>query len=283
MISIIIASRDIHQLNQIKQNILETIGVDFEVISYNNSIDGKGICQIYNKCATQAKYNNLVFCHDDIIFHTVGWGVKLLNLLKHKSVGLVGMVGSVFKASAPTSWVSIPDEHYRSALSNFSRTNSTNSSTLHFFHEVAVVDGLFLGLRRSIWNKFRFNEELNDFHLYDIDLSYRIFQSNLKVVVPRQFYVEHRSEGSFDKNWLNQSIQWHLKKDLPVFLPSVPLELINELEAYAYIVYLNQLIKFNMLKDRWLSIFIKITFLKKEIHFGLFKKVIQSFYASTKK
>ncbi|WP_434037645.1 glycosyltransferase [Formosa sp. 4Alg 33] len=207
MISIIIPSRSSVALEAITNNISATIGVPFEIIDYDNSKDGYGICKIYNLCAVKAKYDYLVFCHDDIVFHTQDWGQLFVNHLKQEFVGLVGITGATFKSKYPAPWVSIPKNYYRSNLysskENIRVKKESNSD------EVAVVDGCFLGMRKGVWEQFNFNEDtLKGFHIYDIDISIRILRK-YKVIVLNDILIEHKSDGVFNYNWYEESEKYH--------------------------------------------------------------------------
>ena len=61
MISIITCSIKPHEAESLRKNIENTIGVPFEFIAYDNRGTGKGICQVYNECAENARYENLCF------------------------------------------------------------------------------------------------------------------------------------------------------------------------------------------------------------------------------
>ncbi|WP_159022668.1 glycosyltransferase [Formosa sp. L2A11] len=207
MISIIIPSRSAEALKSISQNIAKTIGVPFEIIDYNNSDNGFGICKIYNLCAQKAKYENLVFCHDDIIFHSSNWGYSLLEVLNISKIGLIGVCGATYKSKYPAPWVSIPKGYYRSNL--FEKNSKQVVDEQADFEKVAVVDGCFLSMRKEIWNEFKFNEtELKGFHIYDIDISVRIGKK-YDVVVEKSFEIEHLSEGVFNHVWYGDSFIYH--------------------------------------------------------------------------
>lgn len=73
MISIIISSYNKDYYSQFIENVEKTIGVPYEIIQILN-IGAMGVCEAYNKGARQAKFEYLVFCHEDITFETKNWG-----------------------------------------------------------------------------------------------------------------------------------------------------------------------------------------------------------------
>jgi len=221
MISIIICSINKKLLNDLALNISKSIGIPCELIIIDNNIEKLSITKAYNKSAKQAKYNYLCFIHEDIIFHTNNWGQKLINILKNKDIGLVGVSGTIFKSQFPVNWSVLPNYCFRSnAIQHFNGIpkNVSNNPNNNLLTEVAVVDGLFLALTKDKFHKFNFDEELlRGFHLYDIDLSIRIGQK-YKVVVTHEILIEHFSTGNRDINWYNDSLIWHKKhkEKLPV-------------------------------------------------------------------
>lgn len=105
MISIIIASVNKQLLNNIKQNIEETVGVPYEVIAFENTGGTKGICQIYNEGIAQAKYDIFCFMHEDLALKSFGWGEVIAGLFaRHEKIGVVGIAGSTYKSIMPTGW-----------------------------------------------------------------------------------------------------------------------------------------------------------------------------------
>mgnify|MGYP005821286413 CR=1 FL=1 len=229
MISIIIPSRSAVALAAISENIAKTIGVPFEIIDYDNTEDGFGICKIYNLCAQKAQFDTLVFCHDDLLFESENWGVHLCKILGDKNVGLVGVAGATFKSKYPAPWVAVPQEFYRCQLTNKFPLNAKD------YEEVAVLDGCFIAMRAEVWREFLWNEnQLKGFHLYDIDMSTRVF-ANYKLVVARTFKLKHLSAGKFDTNWYQESKAYFDKnsKLFPTQVDKIDRKYINYLDAYA--------------------------------------------------
>ena len=68
MLSIIICSVLPERLRKISQNIDETIGVEYEIVTIDNREKCWSIARAYNEGARQAKYPNLFFVHEDVMF-----------------------------------------------------------------------------------------------------------------------------------------------------------------------------------------------------------------------
>ena len=222
MISIIISSIRPKLLSNLKENVKNTIGVDYEFIVINNNVENLNISAAYNKGAEKAKYPYIVFCHEDILFHTQNWGKELIKLLNIDNVGLVGVSGATYKSQYPTSWISVPKKYYRiNAIQRFKsgkREKITLNPQKENFSKVAVLDGFFLSTTKKIFDSIKFDEKnLTGFHLYDLDYSLKIFKK-YHIIVSHNILIEHFSEGNLDKTWFNESIKWHKKhkKELPI-------------------------------------------------------------------
>jgi hypothetical protein len=215
MISIIICSVNEQLRNKISDNIAATIGVDFELLIISNTIN-RGICKVYNDTLILTKYNFVCFVHEDVIFHTINWGIKLEFLLSKNDTGLVGVSGATYKSVYPAPWTCCDKSFYRNnTLQHFNGLQYAELST--YFPtdtdscEVAVLDGVFLAGRKEIFTRFKFDEILlNGFHGYDIDISLAV-GCEFKLLVTNNILIEHLSEGKFNKNWINDSIILHEK------------------------------------------------------------------------
>ncbi len=218
MISIIIASINAEFLKNVSQNISDTIGVDFEIISFDNSKGEKGLCEIYNMGIAKAKNNLLCFMHEDVEFKTKDWGLKVKSFFEeHQDAGLLGIAGSKYKAAAPSGW---HVESLKAERSNIIQKFKFNDKSEHHhqinpdhltIEKVAVLDGVWLCTTKKVLSKFKFDEStFKKFHGYDIDLSIQI-GSEYKVFVTYEILLRHFSEGNFNKEWLLETIKLHKK------------------------------------------------------------------------
>lgn len=194
MISIIICSRSSDVSLELKHNIAATIGCGYEVIVIDNSRSEFDIYRAYNLGVSRAKGDFLCFMHDDIRFHTSGWGMNVQHILSDKSIGLLGVFGSHFMSSAPLYWWHMP------FISQFSINTDDGIQEYHehldYYHgsmaEVAVVDGVCMFLRSDLFQELRFDEErYSGFHAYDMDLSMQVQRIGLKVCVTKDVLLEH--------------------------------------------------------------------------------------------
>jgi hypothetical protein len=241
MISIIISSLNESIFIQFSDNVKKTIGsIIYEIIKIDNP-GLMGICEAYNKGASRAIYPYFIFCHEDILFHTINWGEYLLKIFYSDiKIGLVGVLGGKYKPAYNSGW-SIASSDCTSSFiigthygkSHFSKTKRSQSISIlinsykdisinNFESEicnesVVTLDGLFLATTRLVFKEFQFDEnKFKNFHCYDIDFSLQIYQK-YDVVVNQNILIEHLSVGNFNENWITETIK--LQKKWQKFLP----------------------------------------------------------------
>jgi len=228
MISIIVCSIKENLFFKLKDNISNTIGVDYEIIRIDNTINNIGICRAYNNGAHSAEYEYLCFVHEDVLFVTQDWGKKLIYHLAKPEVGLIGVAGSSYKTSIPSSW-SLPSDtrivniiqysHYDDRHPIYCKSTDTNESPC----EAVVIDGVFLATRKDVWEKCKFDDKLlTGFHGYDVDYSLQVLK-HYKVIVVFDILLKHFSQGNQSKQWLDNAVliskKW--KKYLPTSVNKV--------------------------------------------------------------
>ncbi|MBL3546877.1 glycosyltransferase [Chryseobacterium sp. KMC2] len=207
MISIIISSYLPKYFSALEDNISSSIGVPYELIKIDNP-GLMGICKAYNLGAEKAKYDNLLFIHEDILFHTQGWGEKLIKHLSKENTGIIGVAGSSYVPSAPSSWT--VSENYNFVHILQGDKSNTDSFLIHSTkqnrEEVFAVDGVFIAITKENYAQFKFNETvLKGFHGYDLDFSLRV-SKKLQNYVIDDILIEHFSKGNRDKVWLDNNI-----------------------------------------------------------------------------
>ncbi len=204
MISIIISSKDLKRLSEVAGNIRATIGVPFEIIPTINTEGKMGVCEVYNKGAQQSKFSILCFMHEDIQMHTQDWGQILVKILSDRTIGLVGIAGSISRVDFPAPWGGYWP-HWRSNVIQHHKDREADYLEFNPKHEtcsdVAVIDGCWMSCRRETWERHRFDAQtFRGFHFYDEDFSLQIFQ-DARVCVTFEITLEHFSEGAYNQEW----------------------------------------------------------------------------------
>lgn len=218
MISIIVCSIDVDNYNALINNIALTIGTEFEVIKIDNFEEKYSLTQAYNLGASKAKFDCLVFIHEDILFRTNNWGTIIIQSLKIERIGLIGVAGSNFKSSVPSSWYEIEKYRYVNIVQHYKFANKESKHIIFGFQqnenykEAVIIDGVFMATKKAIWLQIKFDEKLPGFHGYDIDFSLAI-SKKYKVLITSKILLEHFSEGRENSDWLYSTIKvarkWH--------------------------------------------------------------------------
>ena len=217
MLSLIICSRDAVAVAALSSNIADTIGVPYELIVINNSTAKYGICEAYNIAAAQARHELLCFMHEDIRFHTTGWGRIVAEILVDPTIGVLGVSGGTWQVAAPAAWwgcgLELCRENVLNVFADGTRRMDLRNPEGTALTDVAVVDGLWMCSRREVWEQHPFDSAtFSDFHFYDIDYCTELFHQGLRVCVTFGLVLEHHSRGSVNSAWLLSALKYQKKR-----------------------------------------------------------------------
>jgi predicted O-linked N-acetylglucosamine transferase (SPINDLY family) len=200
-VSIIVCSIDADKLASVRMSYAERFaGLPHEFIAITNA---KSLAEGYNRGAAKADGEILVFSHDDIALLTPDFAPRLLShLAQFDGVGVCG----TRRASGAT-W----DRAGRPYLAGHILHHQPGETGFLLFvagccpavmREVEGLDGVFIAVRRQVWEALRFDEEAFDgFHLYDLDFSLRAARQGFSLAVPQDLMLSHQSIGRFDHAW----------------------------------------------------------------------------------
>ncbi len=217
-ISIIICSTHPKTDRELVANIDDTIGVTYEIVHIDNSAGEYGICAAYNKGVERAKGDILCFMHEDVEFHSEGWGQRVVEYMSQPEVGAIGLAGSVF-VPAESDWRFVGIKfHTLRVIQGFYSPSGQYCTTgcgwepTGNLHQVAALDGVWFCIRRETFQKIRFDDvTFPHFHLYDSDISMQVNTLGLKLCVCDDIILEHFSEGTFTESF-NEGLDHFLKK-----------------------------------------------------------------------
>lgn len=202
-LSIIVCSIRPNELRAFEENIRSTIGsgVEYEILAHDNREARLSLAEAYNSCARRAKYDNLLFVHEDAGFVTHDWYAPIAAKLAENDCGAIGFAGSKLLTAAPGGW---------NVAARFSVVNvqengvdyTHNSREYLYFEPAVALDGFMIFVRREVWKEFPFDEELlTGFHCYDVDFSLTIAQK-YKNYICSGIRPYHNSPGKFEDAWM---------------------------------------------------------------------------------
>ena len=215
MISIIICSRKKDINYNLSENIQDTVGCDYELIVIDNSQNRYSIFEAYNLGIKKSKGDFLCFMHDDIAIHSQDWGNIIYRIFKENNeIGLIGIAGSKVKTKMPSAWWNCPnDQKVIYIIQHFKgKVGEEEKWDLGFkrgsnLEEVVALDGVFMAMRKE--NGICFNNVMKGFHNYDLNISFEFTKLGYKIIVTNEILIEHFSNGSMNKEWVESTFQIH--------------------------------------------------------------------------
>ncbi len=209
MFSIIICSISPEKAERVRQNVAETIGCPHETIIVDNRRNGLPLAKVYNEGAARATFPLLAFLHEDVEFHTRGWGSLLAAKLQEADCGAIGFAGCRAMANTPSGWSQGPKFdawHYRD------HGRPARLNTEGDFTPVVALDGFAICVRRPLALAHPFDEaSLTGFHCYDVDFTIELARTHRNYVCA-SVDISHFSSGSYNRQWHKATVALHRRK-----------------------------------------------------------------------
>lgn len=225
MLSIVVCSRNKTLSKELFNNIINTVGVVYEIITIDNSENKHSIFSAYNLGVTRSKYQFICFVHEDVFFHSLNWGDKVIAHLQNPNTGIIGLAGARLVTRVPAAWSGLLLKSENIIQSDHSGKKETEIFRIPLNYDqsersVIILDGVFMCMRRELMKKIHFDETLSGFHGYDFDIS---MQSTIHGYVNNVIYdieFEHFSRGKADKVYYRNLISVFKKWEsyLPEYL-----------------------------------------------------------------
>lgn len=285
MISIIISSANAQLLTDVILNIRDTIGVEYEIISIDNSNGSKGICEVYNIGAAKARYDLLCYMHEDIKFHTENWGMLVAEkFLANENLGVLGVVGSSYKSKAPSGWWARYSgdqllhcnyiQHYKFDDQPFKHIQENPLGLA--LAPVVAIDGMWFCTTKEITKRFSFDEQLlKGFHCYDLDFCFQVGE-HFNVAVTFDILIAHFSEGGYKKDWWLDTLRLHdkWKRRLPKYTADLDGDEKYQVEENAYmeLIYLLEEMGYT---HRYLGVFFTNQLIGRQMKWRMYFRVLK--------
>ena len=178
----------------------------------------QAIAKVYNRAidfAIENDFDYMVLAHDDIIIESEIED-RLAELFEtYDMVGVAG--GNNCKLQEPALWhlmcggFGSGNLHGAVAHGNEEEKSMTGFGT--YPKRVTLIDGVFMAMKRSVFEKVRFDEECPaKFHFYDLDFCLAANKQKVKIGVG-DIHITHASPGlqSFTEEF-NKGQKWFLNK-----------------------------------------------------------------------
>lgn len=227
-LSIIVCSTKPDLVDELKRNITETIGDNavYEFIIIDNTVSPRSLAQVYNDGGRRAKYENLLFIHQDAGFVTCDWLEPIERQLATPDCGAIGFAGCKLMFNYPSGWFNSGVEWAVTHYETQGEVMEFNCKEGVDFEQVIAMDGFAMFVRKDVWKSHPFDEDaLTGFHCYDMDFSMALCPE-YKNYVCCSVLAYHHSPGEFDKSWAYQTNVIYEKKwkhILPLHTPDVVL------------------------------------------------------------
>ena len=189
-----------------------------EVIEYINK--GEGLTKFYQKALKEAKYDIIVFCHDDILLETNQICKKIIKLFNNNpEYGIIGVAGTKYMSETGRWWDDKKKMYGKVKHTHNGKSwlSSYSGDLGNELTEAVIVDGLFFSVHRGRIKK-GFNLDVKGFHFYDVDFCFRNYIEGVKIGVHTNVRVNHMSIGETNQEWEENRIVFSekYKEHLPV-------------------------------------------------------------------
>jgi len=215
MFSIIVCSINTNYLERLKLNLLQTLGHPYELLIWDNRVEQIPITEVYNRLASRAQYPYWCFIHEDIRFETINWGENLRKKFdEHPETGLIGIAGAKYKSRTPSGWSTGIKEIDYCNIRHEDKEGHVQHIYMNpkksIFEPVVNVDGVFIVIRREVWETVHFNEiNLRGFHLYDIDFSCHAIKYWKAAIIFNIDIMHFTQGGNYGDSWVEPTLEWH--------------------------------------------------------------------------
>lgn len=161
----------------------------------------EALSRVYNKAidfALEEQCDWLVLSHDDVIIES-DLHTKLLEY-ENRGWELLGVAGtSQIKLQEPALWHimggGFQGGHLHGAVAHIHDKKRFMTGFGSYPSRCILIDGVFMAVRRSVFEKIRFDEECPaDWHFYDLDYSMSCHHSKVKIGVA-DIHIVHASPG----------------------------------------------------------------------------------------
>jgi hypothetical protein len=218
-ISIIFSTRKLDE-NYVKHLKYSCGLIEPDIIPIENNHQ-YSLSEAYNMGLAKAKYDIIVYAHDDICFVTDNWGRKLCkHFTRNPDYGIIGVAGTDNLISGMW-WEDRASMHGVVNHSDHGKTwtNHYSADQGNKIKQMVVIDGVFFAIDKTKIIH-RFNEEFKGYHFYDLAFGFSNHLAGVKLGVCTDIRVTHMSVGRTNDEWVANKKQFEelYKDSLPCSL-----------------------------------------------------------------
>lgn len=161
-----------------------------------------------------------------VVFCDSHWDIEVIKRFGNRpDLGLLGVAGSVERPDLPIGIFLADPSLDRATIRHLNESNAMVEVRCSYPEEeceVRTLDGVFLFARREVWERFPFDENIQGFHFYDIDFSFRIAQ-HYRVEVAPKLMLEHVStipkdtpkghRSGYNASWVKAALEYEPQRE----------------------------------------------------------------------
>jgi GT2 family glycosyltransferase len=214
-------------LPALDKNIKMTIGTAYELIVVDNSKSIHSIFEAYNIGVSRSKFPILCFMHDDILYHSTDWGLNILAHFADSDTGAIGIAGTPYYPRMPGSWWAgglVNETIVNQTPEGLKTSYKTAGSGLSRKNEVLVLDGVWLCIRKTLFERIKFDEsQFDGFHFYDMDICMQIHVIGSRLYSITDIAIQHFYTGKVNIDWSRNAHIFYRKwkRSLPAAVVSL--------------------------------------------------------------
>ena len=209
--SIVICSVDALKFNRVCESYRHTFRMTtFEIIGIH---DARSLAEGYNRGIAKARGEFIIFSHDDIRVLTPDFADRVeTHLGEFDIIGVAGTTrvvgGAWFLAGHPYDFVLIASPDRESSEPAI----YIKGAAQLVIPDIQGLDGVLICARSIVARELLFDEvTFDNFHLYDLDFTFRAYLSGYRLAVCRDLLIFHESHGTFDELWGDYALRFESK------------------------------------------------------------------------
>ena len=211
-VSVIICSIDARKFAQASASYDRALAaVAHEIVGIH---DARSLAEGYNRGIDRARGDVLIFSHDDIEILSPDFAERVkAHLETYDLIGIAGTTrlvgGAWYFGGHPFDFMLYVAPHPDSGKPVMI---IGGGGGLLVVAGAQTIDGVFMAARADVARALRFDDAtFDDFHLYDLDFSFRAFLAGHRLAVRRDIVLVHYSQGAYDAKWDEQRLRFERK------------------------------------------------------------------------